>query len=100
MENNDGIHPKRLYLIVLNDEFVVMMSPGEDVVPVAKRVGDERKSVAPRLYDRLHVVERRLTPNVGALKIWKMLRIQRIVVQLPLLICIPYCYCCKKYCCY
>ena len=52
---------------MLDDEFVMMLSPREDVVPMAERIGDERKSISPRLYDGLHIVERRLTPDIGAL---------------------------------
>lgn len=47
-------------LQLLHDVLVVVLAPREYVLPVGQVVGDDGQPVAPRLDDRLDVVQRRL----------------------------------------
>jgi hypothetical protein len=45
-------------LVMVDYDLVVVLSPGEDVVPVGQIVGYHWQTVAPRFHDGLHVVKR------------------------------------------
>ncbi len=46
-----------LLVVELGERLVVVLSPGENVIPVADVVADEGETGAPRLYDRLYLLE-------------------------------------------
>ena len=48
-----------LLVVELGERLVVVLSPGENVIPVADVVADEGETGAPRLYDRLYLLEDR-----------------------------------------
>ena len=43
-------------VVVIDDELIVMLSPGEDVAPVRLIIRDHWESVAPSFHDGSHVV--------------------------------------------
>ncbi len=53
-------------IVMVRDELVVMLPPGENIRPVRQVVRDDWKTISPSLHDRFHVVERilRIQQNV------------------------------------
>lgn len=47
-----------LLVVVRNDELIVMLPPREHITPMAQVIGNDRKTVAPRLDDGFDVMER------------------------------------------